>query len=117
MAVHPVPPAGARSAPAGCPLDVAPPPQGASRYYVGRRREGVWVVDGPGVRRLPHAGRWSRQAFAWRDDRRGMLELAAALLEDATGTRPARARAEEVADALLLDLPAHAFVLTDTDLA
>jgi hypothetical protein len=46
-----------------------------------------------------------------------MLELAAALLEDATGSRPARARVEEVVDALLLDLPAHAFVLTDTDLA
>ncbi len=113
MAVHPVPPAGARSAPAGCPLDVAPPPQGASRYYVGRRGEGVWVVDHRGVRPLTEG----LAPPAWRGERRRRLALAVALLEDATGRPAARPRAEEVADALLLDLPAHAFVLTDADLA
>ncbi len=112
MAPLPRPPAGAPPAPAGCALDVAPPAARGSRFYVGRRGEGVWVGDGAGVRRL---GGGAAPA-AWRGAPPRRLALAAALLEDATGAPAPRERVEDVAERLLLDLPAHAFVLTDADL-
>ncbi len=110
MAGAPFPPAGAHRAPAGCALDVAPPLDGATRYYVGRRGDGVWVVDRAGARSVvEHA--------AWRGERGRRHVLAAALLEDAAAAPADPARVAQVADGRLLDLPAHAFVLTDADLA
>jgi hypothetical protein len=88
------------------------------RFYVGRRsgRTEVYVVTRRDVEPLPHAMRDEDAAFGWsRDPGPGGMELASAILRDATGWEPLESVCARFHADVIASLPHAGFVLSRDD--
>jgi hypothetical protein len=89
-------------------------------FYVGRRPSAteVFVVSAARVDPLAHRAHRSVRPFDWGGGAQppGRLELAYALLADATGQRPPEAATRALDRQVVRHLPSDGFVLSDVEL-
>jgi hypothetical protein len=88
------------------------------RFYVGRRsaRTEVYVVTRRDVEPLRHALRDDDAAFEWSRDRgAGGMDLASAILRDATGCEPLESVCARFHAEVIASLPHAGFVLSRDD--
>lgn len=89
------------------------------RHYVGRRPEAteVYLVVGTDLQPLTHLEYRDTAVFDWGRVAPGALELAFAMLADATGHRPTDLVCRSFCEDVVARLDHAGFVLTDGDIA